>query len=346
MAFNFEIIRKFPNIGIFHHVDATAKVWGTHHRKVFFLKDGNRTNIGVFPISLPRDLFSFSRPTARAMRSDKSNLFVNKFGKILGIRGGNVYSFSQNQPEKLFEINGDSVLHGGICEDAKGNIYFGEYFMNPDRVPVNIWCVAHDLSSWHIAHKVEGIRHVHGIFPDPFDTGVFWITAGDFEDENLIFRTDETFKKLTTFGDGGQPWRTVHLFFTKAHINWLTDSNLEQNHACRMDRISGELEMGQPIDASTWYGCTTVEGLHIAFTTIERGPAIQTDKSKIMVSRDAFHWEPVASFKKDFWKPVQIFKYGVISCPSGKMSLEDLYLSGEGLVGLDGTSIAARITES
>jgi hypothetical protein len=52
----------------------------------------------------------------------------------------------------------------------------------------------------------------------------------------------------------------------------------------------------------------------------------------------------VYEFKKDPWKPLQLFKYGVISCPSGEMSNESIYMSGEGLVGLDGVSLMARVT--
>ena len=85
------------------------------------------------------------------------------------------------------------------------------------------------------------------------------------------------------------------------------------------------------------------KAIHLAFTTIERGPAIRSDESSILVSTDAFHWEKVFAFKKDFWKPVQVFKYGVISCPSGVMSVNGLYLSGEGLIGLDGVSIKAKV---
>ena len=110
-----------------------------------------------------------------------------------------------------------------------------------------------------------------------------------------------------------------------------------------MARGSGKLSIGQPLDASVWYGCTTSEGTHLAFSTIERGPAIMSDESSVLVSEDAFHWNKVFAFKKDFWKPVQVFKYGVISCPSGIMSNNALFLSGEGLVGLDGVSIQARL---
>lgn len=343
MAYRLEIVSKIPQAGLVHHVDSEGGVWATHHREILELQDGQAFPVACFPLSLPRDLFAFSRPTARAMRSDKSNIYVNRLGNVLGIRGGIVYAVRDNQVEKLFEIAGDCVLHGAICEDDAGNIYFGEYFMNPQRDPAVVWRVSPDLKSWGRAHEIAGIRHVHGVYADPYDPGVLWVTVGDFGGENRLMRTGDQFESLETFGDGSQRWRAVRLFFTPEFVCWLTDSNLEQNHACRLSRSNGLMETGQMINASAWYGCTTVEGLHIAFTTIERGVAIQSDESAVLVSEDAFHWQVVYGFKKDFWRPMQVFKYGVISCPSGAMSQRKLYLSGEGLVGLDGVSVLASI---
>jgi hypothetical protein len=341
---NFEIIENIPNATIIHHVDDEGGVWATSGRTIIYRKGSAWQRIATFPFSYPRDLFNFSRPTARAMRSDKCNIYVNRIGNMLGIRAGWVYAVDDEIINPLFSIQGDCVLHRSISEDSEGNIYFGEYFMNPGRRPVRIWRVSADLTSWEIAHELAAIRHIHGVYRDPFYDQVFWITVGDFKGECHILRTDDIFKSFTLFGDGSQVWRTVQLYFTEDHVNWLTDSNLEPNHACRMVRKTGELEIGRSLDASAWYGCTTREGIHLAFTTIERGPAIQSDESSILVGTDAFHWEKVFAFKKDFWKPVQVFKYGVISCPSGLMSIESLYLSGEGLIGLDGRSVKARLS--
>ena len=339
----FRITEMIPDATIIHHIDDDGGVWATSGRRIIFRKKGEWQKIASFPFSYPRDLFAFSRPTARAMRSDKCNIFVNRIGRKLGIRAGWVYAIEEVSISRLFSIQGDCVLHGSISQDLEGNIFFGEYFMNPDRRPVRIWRVSADLAQWEVAHEFSDIRHVHGVYRDPFFDHVFWVTVGDFAGECHILRTTDNFKSFSMFGDGSQVWRAVQLFFTKDHVNWLTDSNLEPNRACRMARETGELEIGQALDASAWYGCTTQEGIHLAFTTIERGPAIQSDESSVLVSTDAFHWEKVFAFKKDFWKPVQVFKYGVISCPSGMLSLNSLYLSGEGLIGLDGVSIKAKL---
>jgi hypothetical protein len=110
-----------------------------------------------------------------------------------------------------------------------------------------------------------------------------------------------------------------------------------------MDRRTGELEIGQPISCSAWYGTTTTDGLYVAFTTVEPGPAIHSHASSILVSTDAFQWHEAGTFEKDGWRPWKLFKYGVISCPSGPMPSSDLYISGEGLIGLDGVSMRLSI---
>jgi len=340
---DFEIIDRIPQASIIHHVNTDGVLWGTNWRVVMRKPNGRWEFFTRFPFAFPRDLFGFFRLSARVFRSDKSNLFQNRHGNLLGIRAGWVYRIEKGLAVRLFKINGDCALHGSICEDAEGNIYFGEYFMNPERKPVRIWRINKDLNTWQLAANLEGIRHVHGVYPDPYDQKAFWVTVGDFKGECYFLRTKDGFKTFERFGDGSQIWRAVRLFFTETHICWLTDSHIDQNNACRMDRISRVLEIGQNIDASSWYGCRTKEGLYLAFTTIERGPAIQTDKSSVLASKDAFHWEKVFEFRKDPWKPVQLFKYGVISCPSGEMDNEAVYLSGEGLVGLDGVSVKARV---
>ena len=338
----FQIKEKLNHITILHHVEPDGTIWGTSGRKIYHKKNKAWALISTFPFAAPRDYFGFSRWTARAARADKCNIYVNTHGAIIGIRAGKVYAIHPHQPPKeLFEINGDSVLHGSICEDDKGWTYFGEYFMNPERDPVNIWRVSPNLKQWEAAHQfpASSIRHVHGIYQDPFKPGSFWIPTGDFENECYFFHTNDRFKSINKIGEGSQIWRAVRLFFTKDHICWLTDSNLEQNYACRMDRKTLSLEIGHEIDASAWYGAMTAEGNYFAFTTVEPGPGIKTKNSQILFSHDGFSWEVIKEHKKDFLRPMKIFKYGVISCPSGKMSEKDFYISGEGLVGLDGRSL-------
>ena len=346
----FKIQETLTRLTIAHHLDADGTLWGTERNRIV-KRAADQTSwqmVARFPFCSPRDYFGWSRPTARAMRADKCNLFVNTTGNLLAIRGGVTYTLRDNELVPLQRIQGDCVLHRGLCEDEQGWTYFGEYFMNPERTSVRIWRVDSAMQNIEAAYTFPAgsIRHVHGVFRDPFDPPALWAAVGDFKGECYLVMTRDRFKTITTYGDGSQIWRAVSLFFTQDHVCWLTDSNLEQNYACRMQRQTGNLQIGHEVDCSSWYGCTTREGLHIAFTTVERGPAIKRDESSVLISRDAFHWHEVYTFKKDFWRPLQVFKYGVISCPSGDLSSQDLWISGEGLVGLDGRSLRVAITEN
>jgi hypothetical protein len=340
-------LTRHPEVTILHHIDRAGVLWATRGRTIY---RGDPTSgwerISRFPIAYPRDLFSFSRATARAMRADKANLYVNSAGAVLGIRASTTYAIEPSGELKpLFEIQGDSVLHGGICEDGEGWIYVGEYFMNPERCAVHIYRLDPRLGAWEIAHTFQAgaVRHVHGIYRDPFDDQALWVTSGDAAGECYLFRTRDRFETLERIGEGTQLWRAVRLFFTEEHVCWITDSQLEQNHSCRWDRRNGQLTVGQQVGAPAWYGTTTREELHLAFTTVEPGPAVHRRTAGIFASRDAFTWQEILHFPKDAWRPMKLFKYGVISCPSGEMSQKSLYISGEGLRGMDGISATLRI---
>jgi hypothetical protein len=321
-------------------------VFGTRGRNIVTRGDSSlwRT-VARFPVTLPRDMFSWPRMAQRAARADKCNVFVNSNGRVLGIRAGRVYRLEAGKMVPLIQIQGDSVLHGGLCEDQAGCTYFGEYFMNPDRAPVRIWRIDPEMSVAEVAYEFSAgsIRHVHGVFRDPFDPDALWATVGDANSECRIVQTRDRFATVRAYGDGTQMWRAVAIHFTPEHITWITDSPDVQNYACRMDRRTGSLELGQKIDCPAWYGTATSEGILIAFTTVERGPGVQSNQSRVLVSTDAFRWQEVMAFRKDIYRPVQVFKYGVISCPSGRMSMNDVWISGEGLVGLDGSSMRLRI---
>jgi hypothetical protein len=337
-----------PEITILHHREVDGTLWGTAGRWIVRRGSGGGwSRIARFPFAWRRDMLALARPLARALRADKANLFVNREGNVLAIRASQVYRVgADGSLRPLFSIAGDSVLHGGICEDQQGWAVFGEYFMNPSRAAVRIWRIDPDLETWEVAHAFAPgeLRHVHGVYRDPYDEQALWITAGDDDGECYFYRTRDRFETLERFGAGNQHWRAVRLFFTPDHVCWLTDSQFEQNRALRMERATGRLEAGAVLQAPAWYGAQTADGLYIAFTTVEPGPAVQRGSAVVLVSEDAFHWEEIYSFKKDPWRPMKIFKYGVISCPGGALEADELPVSGEGLVGLDGASALLEIS--
>jgi hypothetical protein len=340
-----EIRERYSRLTLIHHVQGDGALWATAGRTILTGRDGEFRPVARFPFVAPRDLFAFSRPASRAFRADKANLFVNSDGQLIAVRAGTVYGFDGRLLAAMFRINGDCALHGGICEDREGWAYIGEYFLNPSRSSVRIWRIAPDLSSWEIAHEFEpgSIRHVHGVYRDPFEPSSLWVTTGDAQGECHLHHSHDRLRTLERIGDGSQAWRTVRLFFTPGHVAWLMDSQDEENFACRIARAGGPIEIGQAIGAPAWYGAQTTDGLYLAFTTVEAGAGVHRQESLVLASDDAFHWQEIYSFRKDAWRPMRVFKNGILICPSGPMTSQDLYLSGEGLRRIDGQSVRARV---
>ena len=244
------VIERLRTVSLVHHVDSDGTIWASRGRTIVRRRDGQWQPVSRFPLSLPRDFFGWNRPMARASRADKCNLYVNSRGRVLGIRANGVYSLNPDMKlNKLLTIQGDCVLHRGVCEDNQGWTYFGEYFRNRHRVPVRIWRFSPELDSYEVAHEFPAgsIRHVHCILRNPFDEEALWITVGDYANECYVLRTRDRFGSVECIGDGTQTWRAVVLFFMPDHVCWLTDSHLHQNYACCMDRRSHQLAVGQAV---------------------------------------------------------------------------------------------------
>ncbi len=327
-------------ITLVHHADARG-IWATRGRHVLSAEalGAPWRARGSFPRDPLIDTFGIGRLPRRLLRADKCNLVPTSSGALLGIRQGKVYRMP-GQPgqnaEPLFGIRGDSIMSRAIAEDADGFLYFGEYFTNPERVPVRILCVAPDLSSHRVAYEFDKPRprHIHGVHADPFMPGRIWVTMGDFEHECYLAYTDDRFETMRFLGDGTQLWRMVGVLFQEERLCWLTDTHIEQNHIVSMDRTTEKIRLHGTRTASSWYAVECTDGRYLATTTVEPGPGIHTNEVHLLASEDGLDWTEVATFTKDPY-PMRGFGFGSLWLPSGAYSSEDFWLSGEGVRGLD-----------
>jgi hypothetical protein len=328
-------------IVIVHHVNEKG-IWGSNGRTVLHAEGPGKPwkTIATFPLAPPRDYASIGRLARRLLRAEKCNVYPTREGKLLGIRKGWVYSLAEPggaPPRALFQINGACVMPRAIAEDPDGNLYFGEYFGNPDRGPVRIWRVDPLLESFGIAYTFPAgaTRHIHAVHTEPFMPGRIWVTMGDFQDECYLAYTDDDFSTVHFLGDGSQLWRLVGVIFQEDRLCWLTDTHFEQNHIVAMDRSSTRATIHGDVDASAWYMAETTDGLYLATTTVELGAGIQTNEARVLASEDGLEWEPIIAYRKDPF-PMTGFGFGSISLPSGAFSSESFWISGEGVWGLDG----------
>lgn len=330
-----ESVRRITKV---HQVDDRG-VLATSGKTVLLREsgDGRWRKLGRFPMHWPRDLGLWPRPAARLLRADMCNVWRTASGGVFGIRGGDVCRFDDGRVTVITRIQGDCCLFRSMIEVSTGAVYFGEYFMNPERSPVRIWRLDPDGRGCRVAWQFPqgAIRHVHGLHPDPYVAGRIWVTVGDNNGECHLYYTDDQFATLERVGDGQQCWRAVGLVFTPEHVVWISDSPMEPNHVYRLHRRTQQLERGHPVDATGWYMGRTRDGVYYCGTTVEKGPGVRTKQASVLVSADAWHWNTALGFPKDWW-PMPWFKWGSLGFPSGDFAANNFWVFGEGLAGIDG----------
>ncbi len=348
------------------HTSGARGDWASAGRRIFrrpvgdTTRDTSGSECGGTPHSSPwieygsfarsyADAVGFARLPRRLFRLDKCNLWPTRAGRLLGIRGGQAWDLGSHDAmdaRPLFRIRGDCVMNRAFGEDSDGNVYFGEYFMNPERIPVRIWRVDPQLEHARVVYEFDAprVRHVHAVHADPFQRDRLWITSGDFAGECYLGWTDDHFRSVQFIGDGTQLWRAVGLIFKEASVHWLTDTHIEENHVVSMDRASQTPRIHGRRDASSWYAAETIDGLYLATTTVEPGPGIRTNCVRLLASEDAVEWHEVIRFEKDRL-PMRGFGFGSLSLPAGDLRRTGFWLSGEGLIGLDGESLWCSIED-
>jgi len=231
-----------------------------------------------------------------------------------------------------YELEGKGIhfagaLKGGrplaLC-GANGAFYYGEYRSNPERSPVHIWRKQEAGADWQPVWRFTGVRHVHGVFHDPY-TDALWLTTGDQGEEVGIWRTQDDFETLERIVGGSQQCRAVQLLFTKDHIYFGSDTPQEQNHIYRMDRGGKNIEPLAAVGSSVFYGCKV--GEHLFFSTAtEPSDVNQTRNAEVWGSGDGEKWKLLRLFKKDLW-PMKYFQYGQVLFPAGPGDGANLWMT-------------------
>ena len=116
-----------------------------------------------------------------------------------------------------------------FCKQQSGGqeaVYWGEYWQNPAREPVNVF--KFDGSQVTTVCTFSGIKHIHAVVWDQY-RDCFWITTGDSDAESRICRASAAFDSLETVFSGQQIYRTCALFPVEKGLIYATDSPLGSN---------------------------------------------------------------------------------------------------------------------
>lgn len=209
----------------------------------------------------------------------------------------------------LGSLSGSRPLTLCTVKDA---VYFGEYRSNRERSTVRIWSLNFATRQWEPAWHFDGIRHVHGVFHDPFMNHI-WVTTGDEDEESAIWRTEDNFESLQRVVGGSQQFRAIQLLFTDDYVFFGSDAPDEKNHIYRMRRNGYQVEGLAQVGGSIFYGCK-VGGCLFFSTAVEPSKVNKSLDAEVWGSRDGEHWGLVDRFQKDFL-PMKYFQYGQVVFP-------------------------------
>ncbi len=301
-------------------------VWLAQGRHLLKSTDGGHcwTLRATLPCIYFRDELAGSRLGRRLGRSGFHHFLSTGSDAGLVIANRHIYRLAPAETglKRISNIVGSRPL---AFATGKGLACYGEYRGDPERSPVHVWGADIEKpSDWNPLWRFEKVRHVHGVFFDPYFSD-FWVTTGDEDNETGIWRTTDNFKTLDLVAGGSQQKRAVQLLFTPEFVYFGTDTPREQNYICRLERKSGNVERLSRVDSSVFYGCKVDDQLFFS-TVVEPSKINRSRYSAIWKSSNGEDWIKIKTFRKDLW-PMKYFQYGQILFPSGPGDGQNLWFT-------------------
>lgn len=252
------------------------------------------------------------RPLARLLRSHVSH--IERFGDSLVVVGfGRIWCLHHDSGDLMgppAPVVGSRPL--ALCVTPHG-LYYGEYRNNSERRPVHVMFSADGLD-WTTAHEFRGVRHIHGVYYDPY-ADALWATSGDTDAESAIWCSDDRFASVRRMLGGSQQARAIGLLFTRKHVYFGSDTPDETNHLYRLDRITGEVRRLMSVEGSVFHASRAGEWLLFS-TAVEPSRSNRSKDAVLYGSRDGETWLEIARRPKDAWA-LRYFQYGQLLLPSG-----------------------------
>jgi hypothetical protein len=212
-----------------------------------------------------------------------------------------------------------------LAVTARG-LYYGEYRSNPERSPVSIHRSVNGGLSFEVLTELAGVRHVHGVFADPWNPGTLLAASGDDDDESAIWRIEEATGTAERIAGGSQRYRAVTLVPQERHIYFGSDTPRERNFIYRMQRESGRLETLCEVGGSVFWGRSLPDGTIAFSTVVEPSEVNRTRHAELWVGSESGEFRRVARFRDDRLHP-KLFQYAQIRFPAGPGASGTLWVS-------------------
>jgi hypothetical protein len=170
------------------------------------------------------------------------------------------------QPKKVLYFTKRTCAYTG-----QENIYFGEYFENKFKEPVNVW-QRDGNGQWEIysTFPAGSIEHVHNIAIDASRKRLLILT-GDFGESCGIWSLDHHGQLPLRIVGGSQMHRAAWMYVDETRLLYATDTPFEQNHLIEiiLDNPDLTLHKLQPIKGSSIYGGVYQDGAVYFSTSVE-----------------------------------------------------------------------------
>ncbi len=342
-----EILREVPGRVVLAEDDGTVHVCRNCH--IFRSSDDGETwtKVSSLPRGPVRRMAEFSRLACRLLRHevralarhpDGTYVAANRQGVFFGRSGDRVFARSA-LPSSDLRLYPPMRISVG----PDGTILWGEYLgvIQPNR-EIRLLASRDGGRSFQVIHTFErgATGHVHNVVYDE-NEGHYWVLVGDHGMQAGIAKLSADLQHLEWFVRGDQQFRAVELFDFGAHLLYGIDSEVERCGIVRLDKTTRRPDRIRDLDGSCIYGCR-FGGVLAITTTVEPSEVIETQWTRLWLSRDGVHWKRAFRTKKDMWNPTY-FQFGSIVLPSGATGRETIFFSGQATRGIDGRTIIARL---
>ncbi len=265
----------------------------------------------------------------RLIRQKIHNLIIGD-DNIITITKGliSVFSSTGDFLSRFIIDRGSRPLRQGVVL-IDSLLVYGDYWSNPERVPVNLYCIDIKTMTKRVLATFNHIRHIHCVHIDKRDSGYVFVGTGDKNSESGIYRISLSTGERQTVAEGAQKFRAVSLLQQENTLIWGSDSPTTQNAIYRFDLSKKNgVERVDSIDGPAYYSTRNADGILFIATTIEN-----RIHHKAIIYRSADSggsWSIYKSFVKDIWN-TKYFGYGVIEFVEGQERESKLHYN---LIGL------------
>lgn len=275
------------------------------------------------PYGLSLRTLSNSLLATRLLRLAPRAFVQLQSGTLLWVAGKHIWKCNPNDSRPIsvfrFEVGSGPLF---IAVEPDGSVVFGDYVADRQRRPSAIRRSVDGGDSWHVLHEfsAERIRHVHGVFWDPYSSCI-WLTSGDADQESGLWVLEGDEPKLVA--GGRSIYRVVQPVFTTDAIFFGTDTPGESCGIYRLTRSDSRVDFLQPARGPVFFGTSVAS--RIAFSTaVEPGHSESSAALYLSDAQDGF--QEVLALSKDRFD-MRLFQYGQIYLPANYSAGRRLWFS-------------------